>query len=375
MFLRVKPQTEEEKQIWETSKMRKRASMEEEGDLENMVKIESGHQVAITAPRESNTYKNSMNGAGKLVHRYTFTRIFPPHTEQQELFTSMVLPRVQEFLEGQNQLLFTYGASSSGKTYTIQGEAATPGILPRALDVLFNSVKDRQMLGLELKPNCFNRVVHMKDKDIRKLEEDKHSVFALGMELHQPGGEHGGGHQSTASSAAAFMSETLESADVTNISQQSLATMFPRLANRVRDETSVDIKHHEIKYAVWISFAEIYNESIYDLLEKMPVAKRFVFLIPKMNHKITSFTLRQIYLFIAFVFRKGDKPPARPALKLAEDKNGSIYVRGLKEVKVNSADEAYQVMMIGRKNLHFAATRLNHHSSRSHCIFTIKVMF
>ena len=81
-----------------------------------------------------------------------------------------------------------------------------------------------------------------------------------------------------------------------------------------------------------------------------------------------------IYLFIPSVHRKGDKPPARPALKLAEDKNGSIYVRGLKEVKVNSADEAYQVMMIGRENLHFAATRLNHHSSRSHCIFTIKVM-
>ena len=123
MFLRVKPQTEEEKQIWETSKTRKRASMEEEEDPESMVKIESGHQVAVTAPRESNTYKNSMNGAGKLVHRYTFTRIFPPQTEQQELFTSMVLPRVQAFLEGQNQLLFTYGASSSGKTYTIQGWA------------------------------------------------------------------------------------------------------------------------------------------------------------------------------------------------------------------------------------------------------------
>ena len=61
-------------------------------------------------------------------------------------------------------------------------------------------------------------------------------------------------------------------------------------------------------------------------------------------------------------------------MKLAEDKNGSIYVRGLKEVKVNSADEAYQVMMIGRENLHFASTRLNHHSSRSHCIFTIKVI-
>ncbi len=122
-----------------------------------MVRIESEHQVAVTAPRESNTYKNSMNGAGSLVHRHAFTKIYPPATSQQDLFADMVLPRVQEFLEGQNQLLFTYGATSSGKTYTIQGEADRPGILPRTLDVLFNSVADRQMLGLELKPNCFNR--------------------------------------------------------------------------------------------------------------------------------------------------------------------------------------------------------------------------
>ena len=31
-------------------------------------------------------------------------------------------------------------------------------------------------------------------------------------------------------------------------------------------------------------------------------------------------------------------------------------------------------MMIGRENLQFAATRLNEHSSRSHCVFTIKII-
>ncbi len=34
-----------------------------------------------------------------------------------------------------------------------------------------------------MKPNCFNRVVQMKEKDIRKLEEDKQGVFHLGLEL------------------------------------------------------------------------------------------------------------------------------------------------------------------------------------------------
>ncbi len=119
--------------------------------------------------------------------------------------------------------------------------------------------------------------------------------------------------------------------------------MFPDLPSRVCEDAAISLKHDDINYAVWISFAEIYNESIYDLLEKIPPVKR-----------------------------KGDKPKRSP-LKLAEDKNGSIYIKGLKEIKVNSANEAYQVMMIGRENLHFAATRLNHQSSRSHCIFTIKV--
>lgn len=31
-------------------------------------------------------------------------------------------------------------------------------------------------------------------------------------------------------------------------------------------------------------------------------------------------------------------------------------------------------MMIGRQNLQFASTRLNQHSSRSHCIFTVKTI-
>ena len=42
------------------------------------------------APESSATYKNSMNGKGKLTHRYTFTKIFPPETQQAELFSEMV---------------------------------------------------------------------------------------------------------------------------------------------------------------------------------------------------------------------------------------------------------------------------------------------
>ena len=38
---------------------------------------------------------------------------------------------VKDFMEGQNQLLFTYGATSAGKTFTMQGELDNSGIIPR----------------------------------------------------------------------------------------------------------------------------------------------------------------------------------------------------------------------------------------------------
>ena len=266
-----------------------------------------------------------------------------------------MLPRVEDFLQGRNQLMFTYGATCSGKTFTIQGETDNPGILPRALDVLFNTINDRllktpdamlnEISGRDndvfLKPIGFSGVSVCKQIDLDKMESAKRAVVQLGKDL-------------CAISNASFFSSSEMSQDslsshISDCSLQSLATMFPMLKNRLRDTNVVKSAQTtgetaDIQYSVWISFAEIYNENIYDMLDKIPDVKR-----------------------------KGDKPRKLP-LKLAEDKDGAVYIKGLKEIQVNSADEAYQLLMIGRENLQFAATRLNHHSSRSHCIFNIKII-
>lgn len=74
---------------------------------------------------------------------YTFSHVFPPDTQQPEFFGKTTLPLVRDVLEGRNGLLFTYGVTNSGKTYTIQGGNAhgSAGILPRTLDVIFNSIE------------------------------------------------------------------------------------------------------------------------------------------------------------------------------------------------------------------------------------------
>ena len=43
-------------------------------------------------------------------------------------------------------LLFMYGVTSSGKTHTMMGMPQDQGLLPRSLDVLFNSISQQQAL-------------------------------------------------------------------------------------------------------------------------------------------------------------------------------------------------------------------------------------
>jgi kinesin family protein 20 len=77
---------------------------------------------------------------------YTFTHVFPPTTQQPEFFAKTTLPLVKGLLDGEDGLLFAYGVTNSGKTYTMQGgsQQSSAGILPRTIDVLFNSIEGLQ---------------------------------------------------------------------------------------------------------------------------------------------------------------------------------------------------------------------------------------
>ena len=326
VYLRIKPKTEDESRYYSIASSSDDNGEDGEAEVTDKkeapdgetVSIESDHQLAFHAPSDSAAYKNSVNGKGKLTHRFSFTKILPSETDQPGLFNEIVLPRLTKFLlEGRNQLIFSYGATSSGKTFTIQGDNGRPGILPRALDVLFNSFGDRYMHDVPYKPFGSNRLVVMVPREIERAAQEKKNIIEMGADL---------------------------SLDQDNDnSQMSLDSVH---SQRLKDDTKVKMPDNGGHFAVWVSFAEIYNENIYDLFEKLPEVKN----------------------------GGNDRKPRRLPLKLAEDKNGTVYIKGLKEVAVANTDEAYQLLQSGRKNLQFAATRLNHHSSRSHCIFTVKVV-
>lgn len=76
--------------------------------------------------------------------------MFGPESDQKDVYTKVSMPLVENLLKGRNGLLFTYGVTGSGKTFTMTGTPQDSGILPRSLDVIFNSISGYQVFNLLL---------------------------------------------------------------------------------------------------------------------------------------------------------------------------------------------------------------------------------
>ncbi|KAH8310369.1 hypothetical protein KR044_001000 [Drosophila immigrans] len=79
---------------------------------------------------------------------FTFDQVFHPNSNQNEIF-EMVAPLIQSALDGYNICIFAYGQTGSGKTYTMDGVSGNVGVIPRTVDLLFDSIKNYRHLGWE----------------------------------------------------------------------------------------------------------------------------------------------------------------------------------------------------------------------------------
>lgn len=79
-------------------------------------------------------------------HDFSFDQVFHPRSRQEDIF-EMVSPLIQSALDGYNVCIFAYGQTGSGKTYTMDGVQNNLGIIPRTVDLLFDSVKNYKRFG------------------------------------------------------------------------------------------------------------------------------------------------------------------------------------------------------------------------------------
>ena len=69
---------------------------------------------------------------------FTVKDIMNEATKQQDVFKTVAYPLVKKFMNGVDGLIFAYGATSSGKTYTVQGPPEDPGLIPRIVDLVLS---------------------------------------------------------------------------------------------------------------------------------------------------------------------------------------------------------------------------------------------
>lgn len=60
---------------------------------------------------------------------------------QEEVYEETTKNLAQDVLNGYNATVFAYGATGSGKTYTMVGTSSNPGIMVRALNDIFLAAK------------------------------------------------------------------------------------------------------------------------------------------------------------------------------------------------------------------------------------------
>lgn len=226
-------------------------------------------KVRTHAPAKSNAAKINRDRGSKpfqsdtptVVREFEFEDVFGPETQNQDVYTNVVAPMVDRMfpskvkgkeIERESGLLFAYGSTNAGKTYSMLGKAPA-----KKKDAL---VGDQKHWGIV--PRAISALIQ--------------KITMCGQ-----------------------------------------------------------------RFDLYLSYFEIYNENIYDLLDDQ-------------SSRSPMYT--------------------RESLKLRESQNKNIIIRGLQKRHVKSGEEGLKLAMQANAKRQTSSNNLNTDSSRSHCICQLQVV-
>ncbi|KAG1517664.1 hypothetical protein G6F46_001498 [Rhizopus delemar] len=224
------------------------------------------------------------------------------HTQEQ-VFNTVASNFVDRFIDGYNVTILAYGQTSSGKTYTMgtaidnQSNSEQEGIIPRAMSTLF-----QKLYGIQ-------------NDTLPKTILPKHSISNL-----------------TSTSSGLRAPRKSYSTNL-KLRPASMTTSPIRRGSNPKITTT---NEKSTRYTVLVSFIEIYNEELIDLLNPAP-------------------------------------PTERTPVTIREDPKGHIIWTGLKEVSVSSTEDVLKYLQMGTENRATGSTDMNAKSSRSHAIFSVSL--
>lgn len=315
---------------------------DEEG--ESCLKILDDQNLMLEIPECSASFRSGQ--IKKLV--YSFAKIFGDTTSQKEIFEKIGLPLVKDLLEGKNGLLFTYGVTGSGKTYTMIGNQQEHGLLQRCLDTVFNSISFSQAKKYTFKPDKMNSFELQSEADAQ-AERQRSLNIQLKSQSHNTANMMCHFNSLVPPPAPPPPPPSMSSNSASTSQTPARNTKTPHFDPRRFIEPSGNILNviEDHKYAVFVSCVEIYNNYIYDLLDDTNASS-------------------------ADSARRMDN--SRESKNLKEDSKSAMYIKDVAEIEVKSTEEALDLMHKALKRRVIGYTDLNSESSRSHSIFTIRVV-
>ena len=155
---------------------------EERRSLNLCMKFESSSTVEI--PNESSE-----------LLQFTFDKVFPPNSSQQEVYEQAALPIIESVMQGFNGTVFAYGQTSSGKTYTMTGPSLSAdhmGIIPRMVNTLFEIISETpdyieysvKVSYCEIYLEKFKDLLDTSMVDLKIHEDKTRGVFIEGLTEH-----------------------------------------------------------------------------------------------------------------------------------------------------------------------------------------------
>lgn len=236
---------------------------------------------------------------------FTFSDIFLDSASQKDVYNTCCFKAIED---DENLTVLTYGTSGSGKTFTLLGMLSdNPGIIPRAIEHIFSKYSRKV---------CTEPAIKISKGSVAIIEDRNYDVEAnRRSSLIENGGEE-------------------------DYVQQKLRIQMDHNFQEAFGTNDLVV--------IWVSFAEIYNENVYDLL------------VPDASSS-------------GSLGKENIPPRKRKNLKIISN-DGNAFIQDLSAIHCRNSSDAYQLLAHGLKNISYASTNINANSSRSHCIFIVEVI-
>lgn len=249
------------------------SSKEISDGYQSIVEFPKKNIIVVNGTTDQNTERTGDRRS--FTRTYEFDAVFDCNATQEQVYNAVCRPIVDGILKGYNGTIFAYGQTGTGKTYTMEGASLR----------LTSAIKRPISTSSKANLSTTNSSRRLKSNEISAYDREEDESH-LG------------------------------------IIQRASKHIFEHIASQ-----------QGVQFLVRVSYLEIYQEEIHDLLRK----------------------------------EKSNK------LELHERSDVGVYVKGLTSFVCKSIVEIERVMKVGNQNRRVGATDMNEHSSRSHAIFMITV--